>query len=214
MERSAAKSNSYFPIIEKTFPMKVLLLAAGFVMAFGLGSLNENAAPVPAEDRYCAVDGKSVDLKFKITQATADQVELALNEGQGKQNVYFQFGYGAGWGGKKWSLVMKSLDEKSKIRGNDRAKVAKFEKDNGGKPVNFYNLRHTIVEDNGGKLFMQMSYIGAAMPLLDELVVSQNFNIPKSIANRFGEKGTIQFQKGTYAADKSINGFRIPIKIL
>ena len=99
MEPCAVRTGSYSPIFELfhspkiKLTMKALLLATGFMLALGLGSLNENSTPVPSEERYCAVDGKSVDLKLKVTQVSADQVELALNQGQGKQNVFFQFLY-------------------------------------------------------------------------------------------------------------------------
>ncbi|MCB9283621.1 MAG: hypothetical protein H6563_06050 [Lewinellaceae bacterium] len=193
--------------------MKSLLLVSGILFALGLGTLNDDATPVDPNDRYCAVDDKSVDLKFKINQTTTDQLELSLNQGQGNQNAFFQFAFGQGWGSGKWSLVLKGMTEQSKVKGSDKAKVVHFEKDSSGKPVNFYTLRHTIVENNKGQQFMQMSYIGSAMPLLDELVVSQNTDVPKSINNRFQVDGTIQFQAGTYKVDKTINGFRIPIVI-
>lgn len=194
--------------------MKTLILAAGFLTALGMGALNKDATPVAPEDRYCVVNDKSADLKFKINQATADNIELALNEGQGNQNVFFQFGFGAGWGSGKSALILKGLDEKSKIKGTDLSKVGRFAKDDAGKPVNFYPLRNTLVEGSGGKLYIQMSYIGAAMPLLDELIVEKAVSMPKSINNRLGADGTVQFLPGAYKIDKSINGFRVAVKML
>lgn len=191
--------------------MKVFLLAAGFMFALGMGALNEDATPVAPEDRYYVKDNKPVDLKFQISQVSAEMVELSLNQGQGSQNLFFQFQLGSGWESGKSSLVMKGLSDKSKVKGNERAKIARFEKDSKGKPVNFYTLRHTIVEDNKGQKFMEMSYIGAAMPLLDELVVEKDHEIPVSLTKRFGVDGLV-FKAGTYKIDKTINGFRIAIK--
>ena len=195
--------------------MKWFLLISGLLMVSAFSFLHEAPAPEGPSEVYCPTDFRPVDLKFKINKVGSDYLELALNQGQGGQNLFVQFSFASGWGKGKWGIVMKGLGESSKAPGKpeNKEKVERFLKDNSGRPVNFYTLRHEIVEDSKGQTFMKMTWAGPPMPLLDELVVERNFNVPKSLCNRFGVKGSIQFQAGTCRIDKKINGFMIPVKV-
>lgn len=195
--------------------MKWLMLSAGLMIITAFGFFPETPIPEGPMEEYCSLDYSKVDLKFKINKVGTDYLELSLNQGQGSQNLFVQFGYSSGWGKGKWGITMKGIGEQSKAPGkpDNTEKVGRFLKDNQGKPVNFYTLRHEIVEDGKGQTFMKMTWAGPSMPLLDELVVERAFDIPKSLCNRFGVKGKIQFQAGTCPMNKSINGFMIPIKI-
>ncbi len=195
--------------------MKWFFLISGLFLVSAFGFFKEAPTTEGPDEVYCPTDFRPVDLKFKINKVSTDFLELSLNRGQGPQNLFVQFAFSSGWGRGKWGIVMKGIGERSKASGksDDQKKVERFLKDNSGKPVNFYTLRHEIVEDSKGKTFMKMSWAGPPMPLLDELVVERNFDVPKSLCNRFGVKGGIQFQAGTCRMDKRINGFMIPVNI-
>ena len=111
---------------------------------------------------------------------------------------------------------MKLKSKKSLLKNNSGKKpdISHFEKSNNGEKINFYSFDQTLVQDDKGVSYIQMSYVGAPMPLIQSLKIEKPIRVPRHIAARFVNNGNIEFQAGNYGLDSKINGFWIPVKIL
>jgi len=168
----------------------------------------------PPPDHYTPIS-KVVNLKFKIIASDMNSVEMALNEGGGPNNLFATFDLSENWSRGGFGLVLKNLSDRSSLspRSGRKPDISRFEKDNNGRRVEFYSFSQELIQDANGNYFIKMSYVGPDMPLIESLRVDGNFQLPRNIAARFVNNGSIQFQAGNYGLDKSINGFWIPVQV-
>ncbi|MGA7305469.1 MAG: hypothetical protein WBW88_11365 [Rhodothermales bacterium] len=202
---------------------KIFATSAGLILAC-LIWLGFNRAPLPPTPEISHLTGKEVKLKFKMNKVDLANVELALAEGG--DNLFVQFSVADSWKGGRLGLVIDGMAEKSKAKGmkptdyeKDKKHESKgkdfgqFMKDKKGKPVKFYTFTQQVAEGKDGKTYLKMSYDGPDVPMLDVLEVKNPVTIPTNIVKRFGLEKGIQLQPGTFAFDKSINGFWLPINL-
>jgi hypothetical protein len=191
----------------------VILLAVVFLVTIAWVRINRETYPLPPA-RY-EVQSKTVTLKFKVSNADLNSVELALNEGSTTNNMFVMFELSDGWINGNFGLVLKDMSEKSNFSGNSGRKpdISRFEKDNSGNRVNFYTFEQVLVKDENGINYIQMRYTGAPMLLIQNLKIEKPVRVPRNISARFGNQGNIEFQPGSFGLDAKTNGFWIPVKI-
>lgn len=165
-------------------------------------------------DKYTSIS-KVVNLKFKVTVKDMNSVEMALNEGGGPNNLFVVFDLSENWASGDFGLILKSMSDKNSLqtRSGSKPDISRFENDNKGKQVEFYTFSQELISDENGKTFIKMIYTGPDMPLIKSLTVASNFQLPRSIAARFVNNGSIVFQAGNYGLDQNIKGFWIPVKV-
>jgi nitrous oxide reductase accessory protein NosL len=190
----------------------LFLVTAMFLLVSWIGINRETFPPPPENITKMAA---TVNLKFKVTNKDASSVEMALNEGRGPNNLVVLFDLSKDWYKGNFGLVLTDLSESSSFRGRSgkQADISRFEKDNSGKTVKFYSFEQTLVKDDNGESYIQMSYAGAPMPLIQSLEIKEDFPLPRHISARFVNKGNITFLAGKYGLDNAINGFWIPVKL-
>ena len=193
---------------------KLVVIALIFMVSVAWVKLNHVTYPAPPSNY--SVLAKTVNLKFKITNTSPNRVEMGLNEGSGANNYFVVFELSDGWASGNFGLVLKDMSERSSVKGNpgNKPDISRFEKDNKGGKINFYSFDQTLVKDDKGNNFIQMSYVGPPMPLIQSLKIENNLKLPRHVSARFVNNQTIEFQAGNYGLDSSINGFWIPVKVL
>lgn len=205
---------------------KIAILIATFVLVnlAWMGFVREPLPPIPEIEREIS---DRVNLDFSISAMDYSGVELALNEKVGGQGMYVQFKMANAWKSGRTGLVVNGISTRSGFRGgmspksylnDDKRKgggkdFSDFMKDKRGKTVTTYSFQHTLVEGRGGKNYLQMSYNGPAMEMLQTLEIPRPVTVPGHISRQFIPKGVIQFQPGTVAFDSKIKGFNIPVTI-
>jgi hypothetical protein len=195
--------------------MKYKLVISAFLLILLAAWIGINHKTFPPPPSNFSIASKTVNLKFKVTNKDMNSVEMALNEGQGSNNLYTLFELSDDWYKGNFSLVLKDMSANSLLRGNSgkQPDIQKFEKDNSGNKVTFYSFDQTLVKDNNGVSYIQMSYVGTPMPLIQSLRIEKNITLPRHISSRFVNNEDIEFQAGEYGIDSQINGFWIPVKI-
>ena len=185
----------------------LVLLLAGWI------GVNHKTFPPPPDD-YTEIS-KTVNLKFKVINKSVNSVEMALNEGQGSNNLYVLFELSDDWVKGNFGLVLKNMSDRASLRGSSDkgADIGKFEKDNRGNKVSFYSFDQTLVKDDKGDTYIQMKYVGTSMPLIQSLEVEKDFTLPRHISARFVNNENIVFLSGEYGLDSRLKGFWIPVKI-
>lgn len=186
----------------------LVLLLAGWI-----GINHKTFPPPPANFEEIS---KTVNLKFKVINKTTNSVEMALNEGQGSNNLYALFELSDDWYKGNFGLVLKNMSERASLRGNTekQANIDKFEKDDSGNKVSFYSFDQTLVKDDKGATFMQMKYVGTSMPLIQSLKIENDISLPRNISARFVNNENIVFLSGEFGIDSNIKGFWIPVKLM
>ena len=197
--------------------MKIRIgIAALFVFALviSLAWMRNDLDTLPLPPENTTELSKTVNLKFKVSNVSSNGVELALNEGGGPNSFYVLFDLSANWAKGDFGLVLNNMSEQSKIKGTSgpKADIGRFEKDNKGKNVQFYEFDQTLVKGEDGVTYMKMTYAGAPMPLIQSLKVAKDLVLPRHIAARFVNKNSLVFKAGQYRLDDSINGFWIPVE--
>lgn len=175
--------------------------------------LTSSGYPAPP-DKYTSLSNE-VNLKFKVIASDMNSVEMALNEGGGPNNLFVVFDLSENWTKGGFGLVLKNMSNRSSLQSRSGRKpdISRFEKDNNGRRVEFYSFSQELIRDANGNNFIKMSYVGPDMPLIENLQVAGNFQLPRNIAARFVNNGSIEFMAGSYGLDNSINGFWIPVRV-
>jgi hypothetical protein len=202
-----------------------------FVLAFILinlawmGFIREPLPPIPEITKPIS---EKVNMKFSINSMNYSGLELALNEQTGGKGMYVQFKMANAWKTGRVGLVVAGIKTRSDFKNgmspkkylndtNRKVKEGKdfsnFMKDNRGNSIHLYSLQHTLVEGKSGKNYMQMSYNGPSMEMLQTIQITRPVTVPAHISRKFIAKGIIQFQPGTVAFDNKIKGFNIPVVI-
>lgn len=167
---------------------------------------------------------EEVGLTFTINKMDLSEVELALSGGGA---LFSHFSMSKEWTKGRPGLVLNAMGASSRMgkrgmspdaylkeRGKGSGKdFSEFMKDNSGKAVKTYTLRHTLSKGKDGKLYMKMAYDGRPMPLLQSLTIQQATPVPKDISSKFTKEGQITFLPGTVYLDRKINGFWIPVQV-
>lgn len=196
--------------------MKYRLIVLVSILLVTVAWVKMNRETYPAPPAIYSQQSKTVNLKFKVTNMDLNSVELALNEGNGPNNFFCIFELSDGWVKGNFGMVLKDMSEKSLLKNNPGKKpdISHFEKSNNGEKINFYSFDQTLVQDDKGVSYIQMSYVGEPMPLIQSLRIEKPIRLPRHIAARFVNNGNFEFQAGNYGLDSEINGFWIPVKIL
>lgn len=187
------------------------------VVLFGISvawiKINHENFPPPPEN--ITKISKTVNLKFKIASKDLNSVELALNRGQGPNNLFVLFEMSDKWASGNFGMVLKNMSEKSTWKSSNKNKgdISRFEKSNTGKKVDVYSFDQTIVKDDKGVSYMQFIYVGDAMPLIESLKIENTIKLPRNIAARFVNNQDIELLPGSYGIDPKITGFWIPVNI-
>lgn len=158
---------------------------------------------------------KVVNLKFKVTAKDMNSIEMGLNEGGGQNNMFVVFDLADNFAGGNFSLILKSVSERASLgQGSGRKPdVSKFERDNSGRAIDAYTFSQELVRDDKGNYYIKMQYVGAEMPMIQNLSIAGNFPLPRNIAARFVNNGSVEFLAGNYRLDGRINGFWIPVRV-
>ena len=204
---------------------------AFFILAFmliNLAWMGFVREPLPSIPEISKPISEKVNMKFSINSMNHSGLEFALNERVGGKGMYVQFKMANAWKTGRTGLVLTGIKASSGFKNgmsskkylndaNRKAKGSKdfsdFMKDKRGKPVSSYTLQHTLVEGKAGKKYMQMTYSGPSMEMLQTLQITRPVTVPAHISRKFISKGIIQFQPGTVAFDNKIKGFNIPVVI-
>jgi len=191
----------------------ILVVSIVLIVMVSWVKLNHNAYPPPPE-QYEVVS-KTVNLKFKVVSKDLNSIEMALNQGQGPNNLFVLFDLSEKWSSGNLGLILKGMSDKATLsnKGGKKADISKFEKDNSGKKVEFYSFDQEIVKDNQGISYMKMIYTGPPMSLIESLKIEKNILLPRHLTARFVNNGKIEFLAGEYGLDKDIKGFWIPVKM-
>ncbi|MBR9920703.1 MAG: hypothetical protein GYB31_07665 [Bacteroidetes bacterium] len=208
--------------------MKKWLLFIILIIAGNLIWMGFVRKPLPPIPEICAEISPEIKHTFHIESMNNDGLEFALNQKVNGKGMYIQFKMANAWKSGRAGLVVNGIKGNSGFSGgkspqeylsqSDRPKpggkdFGHFMRDNKGKSVSNYTFKHTLTEGTDGKTYMRMSYDGPDMPMLQMLEVPRPITVPGHISKQFVSNGVVQFQKGTYAFDKSINGFYIPVKV-
>jgi hypothetical protein len=190
---------------------RIFLLAA--ILMISISWLRNDHEVLPSPPSNYSIIGKTVQLKFKVNKKSMNGVEFALNQGQGPNNFFLHFDLSADWAKGNFGLILKDMSEKSMLKSSSglEADIERFEKDNKGRKINYYQFDQTLVEDESGVFYMKMSYTGSSMPLIESLRIEKDLTLPRHISARFVNKSNLIFKAGTYGLDSEINGFWIPV---
>lgn len=192
---------------------KLIFVGVIFLLTVAWVKLNHEVYPEPPANY--SVTSEVVNLKFKVNNKDLGRVELALNEGNGPNNLFCLFELSDSWVKGNFGMTLKGMSETSLLKANSGSKpdISRFEKDNNGAKVNFYSFDQTLVKDDKGINYIQMTYVGPPMPLIESLKIEQPVRLPRNLAARFVNNSNIEFQAGTFGLDTKINGFWIPVRI-
>lgn len=206
---------------------KVALLALALIL-ISLAWMGFVREPLPLIPEISHPISEKVDMKFSINTMNYSGLELALNEKVGGKGMFVQFKMSNAWKTGRTGLVLTGIKNHSDFNigmpptaylNDDKRKTKKekdfsnFMKDSRGKAISTYTFAHTLVEDKSGKYYMQMSYQGSAMEMLQMLEIPRPVTVPAPVSRKFMPKGIIQFQPGNVAFDSKIKGFNIPVVI-
>lgn len=184
--------------------------------------------PLPDVPGICGDLSGEVGLDFSINTMDHTGVELGLNNKVGGKGLFVQFRMNNAWKTGRPGLVLAGMKGNSDFRNGMSPQAyldapgrqqkqgkdfSDFMKDKSGKAVSTYSFNQKLVEGNGGKTFMQMSYDGPAMEMIQTLEIPRPVTVPAHISQQFTSEGIIQFQPGTVAFDRQINGFYIPVVV-
>ncbi len=200
-----------------------LLIGAIIWMAF----VRKPLPPIPEVNKAIS---QKVDMNFSIATMELSGLELELNNKPEGKAMYVAFGMGNAFATGRAGLVLKHIGQQPSMKGkmkpdeylaDDKRKNNKgkgrdfsdFMEDNKGRKVSKYSFSHTLVEGKDGNNYMQMTYNGTDMNMIEQLELPRPFTIPAHVSKQFVEKGNIQFNKGTYALDKKTGSFMIPVTI-
>lgn len=189
-----------------------------------MGFVREPLPPIPEISKPLS---EKVDMKFSIQSMNYSNVELALDKKVKGKGMNVQFKMANAWKTGRTGLVLTGIKtsnfnigmppsvylKDSKRKAKKEKDFSAFMKDRRGKSVTSYNLQHTLVEGKSGKKFMQLTYQGPSMEMLQTLQITRPVTVPAHISRQFVSKGIIQFQPGTVAFDKRSKGFYIPVVI-
>lgn len=191
-----------------------IIVLSVFALVVSLSWMRNDLDTLPLPPENVTELSKTVSLKFKVSNIGSNGVELALNEGGGPNSFYVQFELAANWAKGDFGLVLNNMSEQSKLKpaSGQKADIGRFEKDNNGKKVQFYQFDQTLVEGDDGVTYMKMSYAGTPMPMVQSLKVDRDLVLPRHISARFVNKNNLVFKAGQYRLDNSINGFWIPVE--
>ena len=195
--------------------MKRLLIISVVLVVGLIAWVNINKINFPPPPVLKSEISKTVKLNFRIGTMDLNTVELALNRGQGENNLFVHLTLSENWKKGQFGMVLKAMSEVSSVKGNSgkKADVGKFEKDNEGKKINSYPFENVLVEDDKGDTYLQMKYVGASMPMLESLTIEETIILPKSLSARFVNNKSVHLHTGTFGLDSKINGFWIPASI-
>ena len=184
--------------------------------------------PLPEVPEMLTPISPPVNMKFAINTMSSSGVEMSMNNRSTGKGMFVQFKMSNAWKTGRTGLVVTGINSNSNFsRGmSPRAYVnsptrkrqtakdfTHFMKDKQGKTIGSYPINHRLVRAKGGQTYLQLTYKGSAMEMLQTLEVPQPITVPAHISRRFVPKGAIQFQRGTVRFDRRINGFNIPVKI-
>lgn len=203
------------------------ILIVGMIAAsmLWMGFQRVELPPVPV---ICAEISKEVSFNFSINQMDYSSIELGLAEKVNGKGMYVQFKMANAWKTGRPGLVIAGVKPESAMKGgmspdkylkDEKRKsqggkdFSEFMKDKKGKPLGGYTFKQAIVEDEGGKTFMRMTYAGPPMAMIQTLEVPRPITLPAHVSSQFIPKGIIQFQPGTVSLDSKINGFYIPVAV-
>lgn len=206
---------------------KIIIILAGFIMA-NLAWMGFVRQPLPEIPEVRAILSEEVTFPFAINAMDYTGVELGLKEKVAGKGMYVQFRMANAWKTGRPGLVLtgiketggfgKGMSPQAYLKDDKREKpggkdFSSFMKDNKGKEVTTYTFKQTLVEGDKGQMFMQMAYAGPPVEMLQTLEVPRPVTVPAHISQRFIPKGIIQFQPGTVAFDRKIQGFYIPVVV-
>ncbi|MEZ4886753.1 MAG: hypothetical protein R3E32_18640 [Chitinophagales bacterium] len=208
---------------------KVGFFIAGLILLSlsWIGFVREPLPPIP---QIAADVSEEVALDFSINSMNKTGIELAMNEKVKGEGMYVQFRmadvFETGrlglvlYGIKTTSDFKNGVSPKGYMKSEKPAAVNKkgkdltiFMKDKQGKDISNYSFSQKLVKGKDGQTYMQMTYNGPAVEMLQTLEVARPITLPAPISRKFLPKGIIQFMPGTVALDPKIKGFYIPVAI-
>lgn len=208
--------------------MKKIALFFSTMIVASLAWMGFIREPLPALPVVCAELSERVPLNFVINRMDYTSLEFALADKLDGKGMFLQFSMAKTWKTGRTGLVLSSIreasgfnigmpptvylkDEKRLVKGEKD--FSDFMKDSRGKSISTYAFTQQLVEARDGKMYMQISYSGPAMEMLQTLEVSRPLTLPAPVSRKFVSKGIIQFQPGTVAFDDKIKGFSIPVTV-
>lgn len=206
---------------------KAALIFAGLILLSlaWMAFVRQPLAPIP---EICAPLSDEVEFDFSINTMDYSGLEFSLNKKIEGQGMYVQFKMANSWKTGRTGLVCSGIKPTSSFKGGMSPKdylkdpkraekgdkdFSDFMKDSKGKPVSSYSFKQMLVEGKDGKTYMQITYDGVAMELIQTLEIARPITLPAHISRQFVPDGIVQFQSGTITMDKKINGFYIPVTI-
>ena len=204
---------------------RILLFTILFLLAniAWMGFVRE---PLPPTPEIVEALSPKMPLRFAINKMDYSGVELMLDKRATGQPMFAKFQMSNAWKTGRSGLVLQGIGGASAMKQamspqkyvadpKRKAKKSKdftaFMKDRGGRGITSYTLNHTLVKGKDGRQYMQMTYSGPPMEMIQMLQIPRPITVPGHLARKFVPKGTLQFQRGTVAFDKRINGFNVPV---
>ena len=204
---------------------RILLFTVLFLIA-NIAWMGFVRKPLPPTPEIVEELSPNMPLRFAVNKMDYSGVEMMLDKSATGQTMYAKFQMSNAWKTGRPGLVLQGFGRASAMQrgmsprqymADPKRKVSRskdfsaFMKDKRGKPVSTYNLNHTLVRGKDGRTYLRMTYGGPPMEMLQMLEIPRPITVPGHLARKFVPNGTLQFQRGTVAFDKRINGFTIPV---